>query len=249
MKIAQSSSLAYRLYQNLWASLDLLFPPSCGGCGRPGGGWCEDCQNCVRRVESPFCERCGQSQDTFGLCENCMAAPPHFTAVRSWAVFEGPVRQAIHRLKYKRDISLGVILAQPMIAYLREMDWNIEGIVPVPLGVARLRERGYNQATLLARPLALGTSKPFLPQGLIRARETRSQVGLSFTQRRENVTGAFRARSNLVTGRCVLVVDDVATSSATLDACAKALLEGGASKVYGLTLARAGHQHIQDGQV
>ena len=248
MNMAQSSTLAFRIYQNLWASLDLVFPPSCGGCGRPGACWCHDCQSDVRTVELPLCERCGQSLNLPGECENCRTSPPYFTAVRSWAVFEGPVRQAIHRLKYKREISLGVILAQPLIAYLRELDWVIEGIIPVPLGVARLRERGYNQSILLARPLALGSGKPYCPQGLIRARETRSQVGLSFTQRRDNVTGAFQARSKWVTDRCVLVVDDVSTSNATLDACAKALLNGGARKVYGLTLARAGRQHVQNGQ-
>ncbi len=245
----QSSSLAYWLYQNLWASLDLLFPPLCGGCGRSGVSWCNECQSSVRKVEPPICERCGHSQTSSGWCETCTTFPPKFTAVRSWAMFEGPIRQAIHRLKYKRDVSLGVILARPMIAYLRELNWVIEGIIPVPLGVARLRERGYNQSILLARPLALGSGKPYVPQGLIRARETRSQVGLSFTQRRENVTGAFIARSDWVVGRSLLVVDDVSTSSATLDACATALLDRGASKVYGLTLARAGYQHIIDGQI
>ena len=248
VNMAQLPTLTYRVYQNLWASLDLVFPPNCGGCDRPGASWCHECQSGVRRVEPPICERCGQSTAIPSECENCRTRLPSFTAVRSWAVFEGPVRHAIHRLKYKRDISLGVILAQPLIAYLRELDWVIEGIIPVPLGVARLRERGYNQSILLARPLALGSGKPYCPQGLIRARETRSQVGLSFTQRRENVTGAFQARSKWVTDRCVLVVDDVSTSNATLDACAKALLDGGARKVYGLTLARAGHQHVQNGQ-
>jgi predicted amidophosphoribosyltransferase len=110
------------------------------------------------------------------------------------------------------------------------------------LGVARLKECGYNQAALLARPLALGCGLAFRPQALTRVRETRSQVGLSFVQRCENVSGAFQAWPDRVSGLNVLVVDDVATSSATLEACAAALLGAGANQVYGLTLARAGHK-------
>jgi ComF family protein len=145
-------------------------------------------------------------------------------------------------MKYRRDLSLGEILARPLVELLEDLDWPVELVVPVPLGVARLRERGYNQATLLARPLALGCGISFRPQALSRVRETRSQVGLSIAQRRENVSGAFQARTGWVSGRNVLVVDDVATSSATLDACASALLSAGAARVYGLTLARARHK-------
>jgi ComF family protein len=181
-----------------------------------------------------------------GLCPRCRAAPPHFTAVRSWAVFAGPVRQAIHRLKYRRDLSLGETLARPLIGYLQELAWALDLVVPVPLGVARLKERGYNQATLLARPLALGCRLGFRPQALSRVRETRSQVGLSYAQRLENVSGAFQAHPRWVAGQRVLLVDDVATSSATMEACAGALAGAGAACVYGLTLARAGRHGPDD---
>lgn len=232
----------YRAYQWLWSGLDLLFPPFCGGCGRRGARWCQDCHRAVSRLLPPLCERCGQSLREDGWCETCLSTPPHFTAARSWAVFEGPVRQALHRLKYRRDLSLGEMLARPLIGLMDELGWPVDLVVPVPLGLARLRERGYNQATLLARPLALGCGYTFRPQALSRVRETCSQVGLSIAQRRENVSGAFQARTRWVSGRNVLVVDDVATSSATLDACASALLAGGAARVYGLTLARARHK-------
>jgi len=228
----------YRAYQWLWSSLDLLFPPDCGGCGRPGKRWCEACDSAVLRILPPLCERCGQGLRKTGLCETCLVETPHFTSARSWSVFDGPVRQALHRLKYRRDISLGEILSRPLVGLLEEQEWPVDLVVPVPLGVARLRERGYNQATLLARPLALSCGTSFCPQALSRVRETRSQVGLSIAQRRENVNGAFQARTRWVSGRNVLVVDDVATSSATLDACAIALLKSGASRVFGLTLAR-----------
>jgi ComF family protein len=143
-------------------------------------------------------------------------------------------------LKYKRDISLGIVLAEPLVGLFTELGWDCNLILPVPLGLARLKERGYNQSDLIARPLALAVGIPYQSNGLIRVRETRSQVGLTITQRHENVSGAFQALSGIVSGRRVLVIDDVATSSATLEACATALIKAGSSKVFALTLARAG---------
>jgi len=112
-------------------------------------------------------------------------------------------------------------------------------IVPVPLGVARRKERGYNQASLLAKPLALCFNIPYQEKALFRIRETESQVSLSREQRQQNVSEAFQAKSQLVRGKRVLVIDDVTTSGSTLDACADALLKADADRVYGLTLARA----------
>jgi len=123
---------------------------------------------------------------------------------------------------------------------LNSLSWDIDIITAVPLGVARRKERGYNQSALLAIPLSLGSGKTYESRALYKIRETRSQVGLTWMQRHENVVEAFHARSNYVKGKSVLVVDDVATSGATLGACAHALLEVGARQVYCLTLARAG---------
>lgn len=231
---------AYRLYHSLWASLDLLFPPTCGGCARPGKRWCADCQAETQLLTPPLCDLCGDSILQPGVCKNCHSMPPHFVAIRSWAIFSGPVRQAIHRLKYRRDISLGIVLAEPLISLYQQLGWDCDLILPVPLGLARLKERGYNQSDLLARPFALAVGVPYQSNGLIRVRETRSQVGLTITQRHVNVSGAFQALAGVVSGRHVLVVDDVATSSATLEACATALINVGAAQVYALTLARAG---------
>ena len=145
----------------------------------------------------------------------------------------------MHRLKYARDIALGEVLARPLLEMLNQLDWQIDLVTSVPVGVARRAERGYNQATLLAFPLALASGVPFRSQALFKARETRTQVGLTLAQRRENVHQAFQARPEIVVGRRVLVVDDVTTSGATIEACASALNAAGASQVYGLTLARA----------
>jgi ComF family protein len=159
--------------------------------------------------------------------------------LRSWAFYQGPVREAIRRIKYRRDVSLAVVFSEPLNELVSRLNWHVDAIIPVPLGVARLQERGYNQAVLIARPLALRIGKPCLSKGLIRVRETRSQVGLSYYQRQENVAAAFRGVEKFVSNLQVLVIDDVATSSATLNACAQALLNAGSREVRCLTLARA----------
>lgn len=216
---------SYRLVQWLWAGVDLLYPPACISCGKVGVHWCDDCQSQIAPLAPPLCECCGQNQRREGVCRNCQEAPPHFQAIRSWAIFDGSLRTALHRLKYRRDLRLGEVLARPLLQILRDSHWKVDMIVPVPLGKARLKERGYNQAALLARPVALGAGLPYHPHALRKVRNTPSQVDLSLVERRENVKGAFQAFPRWVAGRSVLVVDDVATTSATLDACAHALLE------------------------
>jgi ComF family protein len=157
--------------------------------------------------------------------------------------FEGALRRAMHQLKYQGEIGLGDSLAALMIPFVEKLDWEVELLVPVPLGKKRKEERGYNQVGLLARPLSLAMGWKYRPRALSRTRETRSQVGLSAEERRENMRDAFTARVKSVQGRRVLVMDDVATTGATLDSCARALLEAGAREVYALTLARALPHH------
>jgi ComF family protein len=153
-------------------------------------------------------------------------------------VYQESLRKAILRLKFAGDLSLGELLARPMLDMLFRFGWQVDLVTPVPMGVARKLKRGYNQAALLALPLALGAGIAYRPQSLRKVRETPSQIGLGLTQRWENVAGAFQAREMIVSGKSVLVVDDVTTSGATMQACAQALSEAGARQVYGLTLAR-----------
>jgi competence protein ComFC len=233
---------AYWLYRWFWSGLDWLFPPCCGGCGRRGTRWCSECEERVETPRPPVCPICGQPQRSETTCRSCREAPPCYKALRSWAIFSGPARRAIHELKYKRNMALGEILSRRLIAVLSQAAWEVDMVIPVPLGIARLAERGYNQASLLARPVALGLGIPFYPQGLSRARETRSQVDLNAVERKENVAGAFQARPGLIRNRRILLVDDVATTGATLDACASALAAGGAASVFALTLARTSYK-------
>jgi len=159
--------------------------------------------------------------------------------MRSWLVFEGPIRRALHNLKYRRNVALGDSLARPLAEYVGELGWPVDLVVPVPLGKERMKERGYNQVALLAMPLAAINHWQYAPRALARSRETRSQVGLTIGERKENVSGAFLAKSALVSGVTVLLLDDVATTGATVSACAAALMNAGVRTVYALTLARS----------
>ncbi|HVN54309.1 MAG TPA: ComF family protein [Anaerolineaceae bacterium] len=165
--------------------------------------------------------------------------------MRSWGAFTGPLREAIHRLKYRKDVALGEALSRPLQDLVRSLNWPIDLIVPVPLSDQRLRERGYNQADCLALPMALALGVDYHSRALLRIKNTQSQVGLSAHQRKENVLNAFSANPRLVTGRQVLVIDDVATTGATIHSCAGALLDAGAVQVFGMTLARAFHYPVE----
>jgi competence protein ComFC len=235
-----SGQLVYHVYRWFWTGIDWIYPPHCGGCQNQGARWCLECQSKTTLTSaSPVCPLCGVPQSLGADCQNCRAAAPHYNALRAWAVYKGPVRQAIHTLKYKRNLGLGDVFGRRLMDCVLEQHWQIDMVIPVPLGIARLAQRGYNQASLLARPVASGLHLDYLPQTLQRVRETRSQVDLSAKERKRNVSGAFHAERKHVEGRRILVIDDVATSGATIDACAAALLEAGASQVFGLTLARA----------
>jgi competence protein ComFC len=232
-----------RLYRWVWGSLDWLFPPVCGGCNQAGFRWCPDCQKKVKIVPDPVCRTCGLPISYLGQCANCKEFPPPYRMMRSWLVFEGPIRHALHQMKYHRNLALGEALAQPFAIYFSQLDWEVDLVVPVPLGKERLKKRGYNQVGLVAVPLAASQRRRYAPEALIRTRETRSQVGLTHAERSMNVLGAFKAEITLVSGKNILLVDDVATTGATMSASATALLEAGASSIFALTLARAISQH------
>jgi ComF family protein len=230
--------LSYRFYHTLWSGLDLLFPPACGGCA--------DCQQKLIPVPEPVCEVCGEPQISVKTCDRCLTARPAFAALRSCVVFKEPIRPALHKLKYRREVGLGEALAWNVAVFIDKLGWWADAITPIPLSEQRFAERGYNQVDLIAHPLARLMRWQYLPGALRRSRHTRSQVGLSANERRDNVSGAFLAKSQLVTGKTVLLVDDVATTGATLDSASHSLIEAGAVKVYALTFAKAIHKYGLD---
>lgn len=224
----------------------MIFPPSCGGCGQLGVRWCLDCQQKLLPLPEPICEVCGEPQLTSGICKKCQIARPAFVALRSCVIFKEPVRPALHKLKYRRELGLGEALAWNAADFLGKLGWQAQVVTPIPLSKQRLAERGYNQVDLIAHPLARIFSWKYLPGMLRRSRHTPSQVGLSAKERRENVSGAFIANPQLAKGQNILLVDDVATTGATLDSASRALMQAGANQVYALTFAKALQQHGLD---
>lgn len=235
-------NIKYQLYRLFWGMIDLIYPPVCGGCGKNGPRWCEDCQKSLKLLVGPVCDICGLPQERSGVCYTCLAERPHFHALRAWTVFDNPIRSALHKLKYRHDISLGEALARQMVPFIRSLDWPIDIIVPIPLGQKRYKERGYNQVGMVALPVSLALKLEYLPKGLARQKETRTQVGLTRNERRENVFDAFVANSS-VRGKTVLVMDDVSTTGSTLSSSAHALIISGAKEVYALAISRALPHH------
>jgi len=219
--------------------LDLLFPPRCIVCRRPGTWLCEGCLSSLPYIGDPFCQRCGMPLREGRLCVRCRCRPLRVEGIRSVFLFEGPVRVAVHRLKYRGRRSLAEPLGALMADWWAQHPAEIDLVVPVPLHPRRLRQRGYNQAALLAAVLAGRIQQPLAEGVLFRVRYTRPQMELKEVERRRNVRGAFRGRDGTVRGRRILLVDDVCTTGATLEACADALRKAGAAEVWALTLARA----------
>ena len=149
-------------------------------------------------------------------------------------------------MKYRRNIAFGESIAMQMAEFVQSLHWPIDVMIPVPLGKKRLKERGYNQVTLVARPLAYQLGWMYDPDALWKTRETRSQVGLSISQRSENVQDAYQADPAAVKHKSILIMDDVATTGSTISACTAALLSAGAQEVYVLTIARALPHHGLD---
>ncbi len=223
----------------LSSTIDALFPPRCAGCGAGGSFFCQRCVASLVPIAPPWCPKCGEPSSSDALCTRCRQHPLEIDAIRSCYRYEGRLREAVLALKYQNLRAAAPDLAQLMTSSLRSLALDVEAIVPVPLHPRRLRERGYNQSSLLARELGKATGLPVLERGLVKGRHTAPQArAADLAARRANVRDAFEASPEVVSGRRVLLIDDVCTSGSTLDAAARALKSAGASAVYGLTLAR-----------
>ncbi len=220
-------------------ALNLLFPQWCIGCGKEGGLICSSCHSSLSRIMPPICPRCGRPQPSGILCSSCVSWQAAIDGIRSPFRFDGVVRQAIHQLKYGNLRALAAPLAQLLNNYLITSPIPGEVLVPVPLHRKRLRERGYNQSSLLTRELGKLTNLPVMDGCLIRQRHAPPQARTSTVdERQRNVAAAFTGGDHRLRDKQVLLIDDVSTSGATLDACAAALKAAGATSVWGLVLAR-----------
>jgi len=158
--------------------------------------------------------------------------------IRGVGYLRGPLKRAIYQFKYRQKRKLALPLADLMYHYLLENPLPADLLVPVPLHMDRLRERGYNQAALLAWELSERSGLPVEEESLVRIRETAPQVALKAGERRKNIRGAFRGQGEKLNDKQVLLIDDVCTTGATLEACAEALREKGARSVWALVPAR-----------
>lgn len=204
---------------------------------------CAHCAQNVEPVPVAICGQCGRLQpQAVALCTRCRQAPnPALTLARAAALYEEPLRTAIHALKYEGRPELAAPLSRYLVAVFGQTPWpnlatGIDACLPVPLHPERQGERGYNQSALLATAFAQAVGLPLCETYLSRTRKTASQVTLSANERLVNVAGAFTA-SPTVAGKRLLVIDDVTTTGATLTACAEALKGAGAVAVFGLALA------------
>lgn len=233
------------------AATDLFFPPSCLHCREAtesAGSLCPACWGQVRFIERPFCERLGTpfAMDLGAeglLSPEAVADPPAFGRARAVAQFdEGPVRELTHRLKYNDRLEL----AKPIGAWMARAGGDLlldaDLLMPVPLHRRRLMSRRFNQANALAQVVSAACGVPVDPFALERVKPTAPQVRLSRSQRELNVQGAFRVREQFaaqVEGRNIVLIDDVMTSGATVNAASRALLRARAKRVDVLVFARA----------
>lgn len=227
---------------------DLVLPPACPVCrARLGsaGGLCADCWQGVRFLERPWCERLGTPLPLdLGpgiLSAAAVADPPVFARARSAVSYEGPIPDLVHALKYADRTDLAPMLGAWMARAAHELVPDADMLVPVPLHWGRLASRRFNQAALLAREVGRLTGLPVANRILLRSRRTPQQVGLGRDERARNMRGAFEVpagRKMDIAGRRPILVDDVLTTGATLEAASRALLAAGAAAVDVLTLAR-----------
>jgi ComF family protein len=219
--------------------LGVLFPSRCLDCGRRGVELCDGCRPGLPWLTSEVCPICSTPSRLSRICQPCRASPSILDGSRAACRFEGPVRRAIHDLKYRGVRTRAALLAELLAEALDRRPLAIDVLIPVPLAPRRQRERGFNQSELIAIGLGARLAVPAATTSLVRLRETPQQARLSAVERRENVDGAFGCpESDAVVGRRIGLVDDVMTTGATLASCAEPLKLAGAARVYGVVVAR-----------
>lgn len=227
-------------------ALAILLAPACAACKLPldeptRGPVCAACWGAVVPLSPPLCSTCGDPLPSWRVisldqarCARCRRRTSRVVRTRSIGAYDGALRAIVHALKYDGRRTVAVRLAEAMRSHSADVLAGADICVPVPLHPIRRYRRGFNQAEELARHLGLPVVR-----ALRRVRHTRVQADLPEARRHANVRGAFRARRVNVQGLVVVLVDDVSTTGATMDACAEALLRAGAREVRGLTAAKA----------
>jgi len=246
--------LRHRLRTASDALVSVIFPAGCRICDElltdsRRVPICQQCLASLQRIQPIACEICGlplpgfaQKEEQPLLCSACKDKTYAFDCARSYAIYDGPLVRAILLLKFEQIEPLGIWFAERLVEVVHSEAEKLAAdvVVPVPLHRQRERERGYNQAALISKPLAKRLRLPHKAVLLVRTRARPDKRILSLEERWESVRGAFATRpGRQVDNLRVLLIDDVLTTGATLDACARALRDAGAKSVVALTMARA----------
>ena len=229
---------------------NIIFPPQCISCAnilKPSKEeiFCLTCREQIKYLTRSLCPICGMaflnSPSESHLCGNCLENKPYFSCARAVASYETIILDTIHQFKYSRDLSIGSALASFLAAFsFPDFEFQVSAIlVPVPLHIKKLRERGFNQSLILANALSKKKRIEVNFSLLKRHKSTLTQTGLNKKEREQNIKGAFEVSDKkIISGKNVILIDDVYTTGATLNECAKTLMKAGAGKVAALTLAR-----------
>lgn len=235
--------------QALTECFECFLPPACLLCsslldvGQTSRSFCCECHANISALTPAHCRRCAQpfpDASTIHLCAGCLSRPPAFTKVHAAGLYQGSIKAAIHQLKYRNQLTLAYPLGRLLgttITAAAEI-FSPHRIVPVPLHLDRLRQRGYNQALEVARPLAKELGAPLDTTLLQRRLKTPQQQGLSAIARRGNLHNAFDLTSE-ASGLRLLLIDDVMTTGETARECCRTLLQGGAEEVQVAIVGRA----------
>ena len=228
-------------------ALDVALPTLCPSCREPvdGNGLCAKCWSRLTPIAPPYCERLGvpfaYDPGPGVLSIEAISDPPAYHRARAAVRFDDVARSLVHALKYGDRLDLAPVMGRWMARAGRELLADADALVPVPLHWRRLWARRFNQSAHLAKAISSGSGVPLAENALRRVKPTVQQVGLSQAERATNVQGAFRVPPDgkaEVAGRNLILIDDVLTSGATVDACARSLLRAGAKRVDVLVFAR-----------
>jgi len=235
----QAKSVMKLFRNNYHFFLELIFPKKCIGCGKFGQILCPDCQNQIKMIKTFNCPHCGRITRSGQVCRSCKGKNRLTGLLVAADYRSGPTKELIHNLKYNGLIEIAPILGGMLISRMQKS--KLRGqlvLLPVPLHWFRRRSRGFNQAEVLARIVGKKLSIP-VETVLKRKKNTKPQVELSGQKRRKNLFSTFICSDKkAVAGKTVILIDDVSTTGATLEECAKVLRTAGARQVWGLVVAR-----------
>ncbi|MBK6632036.1 MAG: ComF family protein [Betaproteobacteria bacterium] len=225
------------IYRTTIQALARLLPQNCFVCGQQSGvsQVCPDCAAAVPYLTGPLCPVCALPTPDGSICGACQNAPPHYDATSAPFPYAFPVAHLIQGLKYRHRLPLAGWLANALALCMTSP--RVDCILPLPLSAQRMKERGFNQAQEIARPLALRLDVPLMSDACIRVLNGAPQASLPWKARQANIRNAFECRIDL-TGKSVAVVDDVMTTGATLNEFARTLKLHGARRVENWVAAR-----------